>query len=65
MGYHNGVKSNGTNRLRNVYRIELVGDNRFMRSDHLVDPFAVVRFDKNDDLIKTRLDFCKRELSPR
>ncbi|KAI6184549.1 UDP-glucuronosyltransferase [Aphelenchoides bicaudatus] len=59
--YNPNVKTNGSTRLRNVYRVG-VDDNPFMKSDHLVDPFTYTTFSRRDARsIKTRLVFCQSE----
>lgn len=62
MLYNPGVTSNGTTRLRNVYRIQFVAKNVYLKSDHMVNPFESKRFNRMDPTnLKTRYNFCKSQ----
>jgi len=46
MLYNSHVSGNGSSLLRNVWRINTPGDNPFMRSEHITNPFVENTMDR-------------------
>ncbi|KAI6218188.1 Glucuronosyltransferase [Aphelenchoides fujianensis] len=61
--YNSKVQTNGSTRLRNVFRIELPGGSPFAKAAHLTTPFETPPLNRREAMsIKNRRLFCERLL---
>ncbi|KAI1710716.1 CRE-UGT-52 protein [Ditylenchus destructor] len=59
MEFNPNVESNGSTRLRHVYRIQLSGDNPFMNLKHMTHPFEHFNFLPDQGYHHTKNMLCE------